>query len=543
MKPWLIQALIFVSLFVLLFSPGIAAFIVNDTPNQIAYFVVAQLGLFLVPVFIFHKRLRLYLYIATILAILAPVALMPLIFFKVEVNTDILTLVINTSFREAWELFGKLFIPIILSIVGYVVLYLYLIKHSIKSISLKKGLAISAAGLVAFVMSTTARTGTLNFSRSLRDGIVAYYPNNIAYNMVKYSSKMKKVDHEKLTENFTFSAHKKDTLNEKEVYVLVIGETARFNNWGLYGYHRNTSPRLGSRKDVLAYTDAATAGAMTELSVPLIITRATPSDFDLHYREKSVGAAFEESGFYTYWISNQADYFNIQMHKKEMDSVINVGSSRFGGDVVHDIVAVNTFDDLLKKSKSKKLFFVLHTIGSHFNYAMRYPESFEVFKPSAQNQALNPMNPANKEIMVNSYDNSILYTDMILDSLINILSETRAVSYLLYLSDHGEDLYDDTRMKFLHPPVPPSKYVAHIPFFIWTSPEYDSTYPSKFKTLKSHLNNPISSSDVFETLLDMANIAFPNANYRQSLASDSFRNSKQLILGGDMKLYHYNRLK
>jgi len=387
------------------------------------------------------------------------------------------------------------------------------------------------------------KSGTRDFGANVKTGLFSYYPNNIVYNVFKYSKKLKRVDHEALTKNFTFSAHKDDTLKQREIYVLVIGETSRAHNWGLYGYNRNTSPRLEKRQGLLPFTDASTAGAMTELSVPLIITRATPEDFDRHFREKGVGAAFDESGFKTYWISNQDDYFHILMHKKEMDSVVDLGGARSSTHSVYDISVVNEFENILKHDKNQKSFYILHTMGSHFNYSMRYPQNFEVFKPAGQNQAINPMNPANKGILVNSYDNSILYTDMILDSLISLLDKEKAVSYLLYLSDHGEDLYDDSRMKFLHPPTKPTAFVAHIPFFIWTSTLYDSIYPRKYQTLKSHLNSPISSHNVFETLLDMADISFPGQNLSESIASDSFQNSKQLLLGGDMKVYRFKDLK
>lgn len=528
---------------ILLFSPSLIGNYVEHLPLEIIYCLVIQGGLFLIPIVIFHKRLRLYFYLLLPMIILAPFVLIPPIFFGLEVNTDILTLVVNTTPQEGFELFGKLLVPFIISFLLYVLLYLLLVRSSIKSIRLHDGIATSILGIVVFLGGILIRSGTNQYYANVKAGLFSYYPTNLAFNVIKFSKKIRRIDHKELVKNFRYDAKKEDSLRNKEIYVLVIGETARFHNWGIYGYSRNTSPRLQKRTDLLAYTDVSTAGAMTELSIPLMITRALPNNFEQHYREKSVETAFKESGFQTYWISNQADYFNIQMHFKEVDSAFNLGDHLSGKEPIRDIEIVNKFQQVLNQNHSKRLFFILHTMGSHFNYNMRYPQSFDVFRPSGEGKSFNPMNKENKKIMVNAYDNSILYTDMILDSLMNILNKQNAVSYLIYLSDHGENLYDDDRMRFLHPPSVPTKFVAHIPFFVWTSSSYDSTYPIKYMELKKHVNNPVSSDNVFESLLDMANISYPGTNLSRSISSDKFQNSNQMILGGDMKIYYLKDLE
>lgn len=542
MKPRIKYFFIYFLLLLLLLSPSLVAYVIEKLPSRFILCILIQGGLLLLPFGIFHKNLRLYLYLLIGWILLAPFALISPVFFGIEMNTDFLILVINTTFREAIELFGKLIIPFILFFIVYVGLYIFLVKKSVKKISRKTGIFISILGIVMFMTGIISGTGFQNLAVNTKAGLVSYYPTDILYSALKYSEKIKRVDHEALIKNYTFQAKKEDTLKDREIYVLVIGETARYQNWGLNGYKRNTSPLLEKRKNLLSFSDVSTVGCMTELSVPLIITRAKPYDFEQHYSEKGISGAFAESGFQTYWISNQEDYFNIRMHVNELKNVINLAPSRSSSQSVYDIKVVDAFDSVLKNDHSKKIFFILHTMGSHFDYSKRYPPEFNVFRPSGNGEPINAMNPDNKEIMVNSYDNSILYTDMILDSLISLIKQENAVSYLMYLSDHGENLYDDSRMRFLHPPSEPTKYVAHIPFFIWTSPDYNSAYPQKTKELHNHLNSPISSGDVFETLLDMANITYPKANLNESISSDKFQNSKQEILGGDMKIYNFKNL-
>lgn len=535
--------LFFFLLLFLLISPGLVFLYLEQEPIDVVVCFVAGLAAFSIPVVLFSRRLRLYFYLISIVAIFAPFAWIPPVIFGLGLNTDILTLTLNTNFQEAYELFGTMIWPFLLFFLIYVISYFYLVRKVPKKISFKSGLAVSIIGVILLLTVTLIRKGTTNYYRDTKAMVFDHYPFDFLYSVVKYSDKLIRIDHKELVKNFKFNAVKKDSLHQRQIYVLVIGETARYHNWGLNGYSRNTSPRLSARTDMLNFKHAATAGCMTELSVPLIITRASAADYDLHYKEKSVSAAFSEAGFFSYWITNQGNYFNVEMHSEESDSVISLVNSYSSQFDVKDIDVVNRLDKMLQMDTTSNLFIVLHTMGSHFSYNKRYPPEYNVFRPSGGEESINPTKASNKPILVNAYDNSILYTDMILDSMMTILGKQQAVSYLLYLSDHGENLYDDKRQLFLHPPSKPSKYVAHIPFFIWTSPEYDSVYPDKLRTLKSHTERPISSDDVFESLLDMANISYAKSDSTHSLSSPGFRDSKQEILGGNTQLYYFKNLK
>lgn len=536
--------LIYFLLLILMVSPSLAYYYTTGRISDLVICFFAEAAIFSIPLIFFYKKPRLYLYLLSAIAIIAPMALIPPVIFGIELNSDILMLVLNTTKREALELFGTMLWPFIFVYIVYVGLFFFLVSNSPKKMNFKGAAFASIAGLVLLLVITAFRTGiSSNYFNNAKRIFFSYYPFNATYAAVKYSEKLQKIDHEELVKDFRFDAKKLDTVSLPEIYVLVIGETARSNNWQLNGYSRQTNPKLSKRSDVLDFKDAVTSGAMTELSVPLIVTRASSDNYDLHYHEKSVSEAFREAGFQTVWITNQVDYFNVSMHVKESDSVIDLHSLPRTGNNIYDIEIVNQLAKYLSNTHSKKLFIVLHTMGSHFSYNQRYPESFNIFQPSGKRDPINSMNAENKNIMVNAYDNSIVYTDMILDSIMNLLSEKKSVSYLLYLSDHGENLYDDNRMLFLHAPSVPSKYVAHIPFLIWTSNAYDSLYPNKYKFLKSHTDSPISSENVFETLLDMANIAYPKADLSESLSDKSFKPNDQKILGGDMKLYFYRKLK
>lgn len=535
--------LIYLLILILLISPSLAFYGTEKLPLDFLSAILIQGAIFSLPFVLFYRFPRLYFLLLLPIVLLAPFSLIPPVFFGLEVNTDILNLVRNTTFREARELFGSIAVYFIIFFLLYVFLYLFLVKKSPGKIKFYTGFLVSAAGLTVLILMTLLRSGTKDFTGGIKSSLVLYYPTNTVYSVVKNFSKIKKVDHAKLVENFTFGAVKKDSLAERQIYVLVIGETSRYANWGINGYHRNTTPLLGKRDDFLNFSDATTGASMTEQSVPIIITRASPDDLERHYREKTVEEAFRESGFKTYWITDQADFMNIRMHTDEIKNVISVGSSYSKRSTVHDILIVDELSRVLQSNPDSNLFIILHTMGSHFNYSSRYPDEFDVFRPSGGGKSFNPLLRQNKEIMVNSYDNSILYTDYILDSIMNTLENQRTVSYMLYLSDHGEDLFDDEREKSLHAFSEPSRFVAHIPFLIWTSSLYDSVYAEKFDILKQNQDKPISSDNVFETLLDMANITYRDVDSSKSIANPSFTDSEQKLLGGELKLFKYKDLK
>ena len=103
------------------------------------------------------------------------------------------------------------------------------------------------------------------------------------------------------------------------------------------------------------------------------------------------------------------------------------------------------------------LFFVLHTYGSHFNYFERYPREFAHFTPDEATE----VEVKNRQQLINAYDNSIRYTDYFLHHLIQILDSTNHTTALYYSPDHGEDLLDDDRKRFLHASPHPTYYQYH----------------------------------------------------------------------------------
>jgi glucan phosphoethanolaminetransferase (alkaline phosphatase superfamily) len=168
---------------------------------------------------------------------------------------------------------------------------------------------------------------------------------------------------------------------------------------------------------------------------------------------------------------------------------------------------------------------VLHTLGNHWNYSQRYPQSFDRWQPSL----FGVERPAYTDLKLkaainNSYDNSILYTDWFLSRVIARLKPAQAagpaITSLFYVADHGQTLYDGNCRLAFHGHN--TQYEFHVPALAWFSELYRDNYPDKVAQLERHRNARLSTENVFHTLLDMADIHYAGEQLDRSILSRNF---------------------
>jgi glucan phosphoethanolaminetransferase (alkaline phosphatase superfamily) len=460
--------------------------------------------------------------------------------------------------------YGYIIYPVY--VISLLVAYLAVKNHKFVRVAQKYKLMILAvfvALLSLFSLKVGAdlydRGGWKDVANGMREFytrlILRSYPVVYAYNAYGYIEQKIQINKLKvLKKGFLFGAVKDSQslqcagdqgCNSNQVVVLVIGETSRSRNWSLYGYNRVTNPRLQSRKEIIVFQDAVTAATHTLQALQLVLTRATPHNLTPVYTEKSILSAFGEAGYKTAWISNQ----NIS---GGVDTPINIIANeadfvsfpfkdyRIRGDF--DSVLVGKFEKFILENKGKPLFIVLHTMGSHELYRQRYPKDFEIFKPVVTGDDYNFASEGMREKLVNTYDNSILYTDYILDAFVDVLERNADESVLLYFSDHGENLLDDDGYSFGHGGVIPTLYVTDVPMLMWMSEEYRRLYPEKYSNAVGNALSPVSNLDVFDTLLGISGIEIPGYFRSRSLVS-SIDPVKRYILNTNYKPILYDSLR
>ena len=357
------------------------------------------------------------------------------------------------------------------------------------------------------------------------------YPANALYNLYFAINKAERNRKYHITSaDFKFDATKLEQAEGKrEIYVLVVGETSRAMEWSLYGYERKTTPRMEALDGLVHFTDVVTQSNNTHKSVPIILSAASAENYGVLYDEKSIVTAFKEAGLRTLVIANQKLTTSmIGAFYREADTFIDMSAFNTGSTLtsLHDAAIL----PYLKKELDKEdgnLFVVLHTYGSHFNYHERYPKEFRFYRPDKA----EGIRASYKKELRNAYDNSIHYTDYVLGEIVDMLAKTNAPASMLYLSDHGEDIFDDSRARYLHASPIPTYYQLHIPYVIWFSKAYRESYPQKYLEAQAHETYPVSTNSVFHTMLDIAGVRTPVADSTFALTNRAFKVRDRMYLG------------
>lgn len=331
---------------------------------------------------------------------------------------------------------------------------------------------------------------------------------------------------------FRFGAVQADPARTPDVIVMVLGESARYDRWRINGYARQTNPLLSQEANLVALQDLITSVSATRLSVPVIISRK-PAMQSLQdgFTEKSFLSAFREAGYKTFWLSNQISFGKfdtpVSVFAKEADEVEFLNLGGFTHRSNYDEVLLGPFERALLDPAPKKLI-VLHTLGSHWNYAQRHPAAFERWQPSLAGIAKPVLTDGALEAQLNnSYDNSILYTDWFLAQLIGQLKAGEQAAALMYVADHGQTLYDGACRQVFHGHN--NQHEFHVPAFAWYSDRYRERFPDKVAQLRAHRAARLSTENIFHTLVDLGDIRYPDERLERSIASDKLTRHKRYV--------------
>ena len=433
------------------------------------------------------------------------------------IATDMFTNLLTTNPGEAGELLGNIYPSVVLVCVIYLPL-LWLAAREIghkRYITRTARMNIGLTGAALFAVGLLALWPAYHVSEErhvLRDEI---FPLTIMYNLGLSGSEFRKsYNFHKTSEGFTYEAERTAEAPGREVYVYIIGEASRAMNWQLYGYGRETNPLLSGVGDLVVFRDVLTQSNTTHKSVPLILSSVATGEHEELYRRKGLPALFNEAGFDTWFISNQSPQGAMIDHlAHDARHVIYIRSPR------HDTQLLDEMRKALERSTSQKLLFVLHCYGSHFSYHQRYPREFAHFQPDNDVAIARQHRP----MLVNAYDNSIRYTDYFLAQTIDYLRSLKGTSSaLLYCADHGEDLIDDDRERFLHASPTTTAYQLYVASLAWFSEDYRTHFPEKAAAAEANETAPATTHALFHTMADMASIRGRFLTTKVSLVSPDF---------------------
>jgi lipid A ethanolaminephosphotransferase len=433
--------------------------------------------------------------------------------FDVIIDKLMIQNVVQTSVKEAGDLFtGKLVLyGVGLGFLPALVLY----RMRLPVLSWRQGLVQRLVLILALlvVVASQAVIFSQNYASFFREQkTMRYYINPLKpiYSAFTFASGLIErapTQVEALGRDAVIPA----TDVDRELIILVLGETARWDRFSLNGYSKPTNPLLATEK-VVSFSNFASCGTSTAVSVPCMFSpfgRDTFSDKKFKSSE-NVLDVLAHAGVTVLWRDNNSDSKGVAVR---LNNVTYQDYKTAPTNTVCDIECRDEgmlvgLQEFINQHPTGDITIILHQMGSHGPaYYKRYPAAFEQFKPACQN---NLLEKCSVEEISNAYDNTILYTDYFLSKVIAFLkgNTPKFETAMFYVSDHGESLGE--KGVFLHgmPYAIAPESQTHVGAIMWLSDNFmsDNLKGVSFEALKAKEHVPYTHDNLFHTLLGMMEI-------------------------------------
>ncbi|MDR1289435.1 MAG: sulfatase-like hydrolase/transferase [Holosporales bacterium] len=299
--------------------------------------------------------------------------------------------------------------------------------------------------------------------------------------------------------------------NESQTYVIVIGESVNKEHMSIYGCDINTTPNFDAIKsELMVFREVRSAHCHTQKALKGMLC------FDEDFANGDIITFFNQAGFKTFWFSNQYTSGNCDSLTAMIGSLADV--KKFINNAHYRTKLSSNYDEKLieylrmaLQDKAKKKIIFLHLMGSHLPYSKRYPPNFDIFKGENRSNG--------KSVGVAQYNNSILYTDYILRRIIDLVRDLNDNSFVLYFSDHGEDVTEKPDSPHSHVESLSTPEMFDIPFIIWLSDIYkvvNKKFIDEWDTSKIYKTN-----NLIHSIVEIAR-----------LTSDKFDEKKSIFFSG-----------
>lgn len=442
------------------------------------------------------------------------------------IGVDMFLNVVTTNMTEINELLGNLLIAIGIILLLYLPAIIYGIIFTVRRQFLQPGFRkrYLKVSLCSFIISLVITLAAAIFSGYEPDRDM--FPINIFRNLATAFERTEQLGKYELTSaGFTYDAEYQQPDSVPEIYVMVIGETGRAANWSLGGYERNTNPRLSGIENLVYFPYTLSESNTTHKSVPMLISPLSGEDFNDIGKYKSALTLFKEAGFRTAFFSNQQrNRSYTEFFANEADTTVylsDLNVPQYDGELV------NLLKKQIEDTAARRQFIILHCYGSHFKYADRYPAGSGSFKPDDAADA----NKSNRDRLINAFDNTIEYADSCLAEVYNAINRPGVRGAMVFATDHGEDIFDDSRNRFLHASIVPTYYQLHVPMLVAVSDHYAEYNPQSIRQLRQNSRRQASSTkSLFNTIVDLSGINTPYLDLTKSLASPSYSEPRRIFV-------------
>ncbi|HGN1705979.1 TPA: phosphoethanolamine transferase CptA [Providencia rettgeri] len=517
-------------------------------------------SLWLIPAFLFPKKIKLVAgLIGIILWLSSVVALAYFVVYGHQISQSVMFVMFETNTNEAGEFLKQYFSFKVLGVIIAYTLVAIFLWTRLKPVVLPKSGRIGISLLILIILF-----GVPYYNKGIKQdrplaNVASYVNSKLAYaapwqfvsGYFLYKNQLANMeelihDNSKIPplENFVDANG-----NTPRTFVLVIGESTSRDRMSLYGYKRPTTPELDElAKDypnnLSVFNDVVTSRPYTIEALQQILTFATQTEPELFNSRPSIMNMMKQAGFKTFWITNQQTMTErntlLTAFSRQTDKQYYLNNDMAQSSRIYDDVVFAPFKEALADPAEKK-FIVVHLLGTHMRYEFRYPEDKAVFK---EKDSIVPDNLDDDQVKdYNAYDNAQHYNDYIVSSLIKDFDTSKENGFLIFFSDHGEDVYDTPPHDMLgRSEGKPSKIIYNVPFLVWQSPEWLMTHQFD---LNNKTSRPFSNMDFIYAWSDLAGLNYTGFEPEKSLFNDTFKpqpryigdpeNKSSLMLYDDLK--------
>lgn len=487
------QFVLFNSILITLLNFNLHSFVYEKLSQNLLLtlvFIVAYFGLVhMIFSLIFVKYLTKILSIFFILS--SCISLYFITFYGILIDSDMIQNVVQTDVKEVKDLLSwRLVLSVIIVLLFCIFILKIRIENNVEQEFFKRiRVRILSAFLGCFIFLIFFMPLSKTFIpffrtyNEIRMYNVPFYP---IYAVYRYYVRFLKPKSEFKT--IGDDAFKEDNATKK-LLVLVVGETARAANYSLGEYAKNDTNFYTNKNNVVFFDNFSSCGTATAVSLPCMFSLSKRQNYSSSEYQENVMDILQKTGVKASWIDN------------------NSGGCKGVCDRLSDKQQLSSdWDENLLPSLKERLgnldtqnIIVLHLQGSHGpTYYKRYPNEFKKFTPTCDT---NELSKCDSEALINTYDNTLLYTDYLLSEIIKLLKEKKDYeSSLLYLSDHGESLGENGIYLHGMPYAIAPRHQTHIPVIFWSSDENLMT------TVQNHKSLNLSQDNLFSTLLGYFNI-------------------------------------
>lgn len=496
--------------------------------------------LWLVPIFLFPQKTRnVTLIVGLLIWLSALPAFAYFLVYKQELSQSLIFIIFESNKAESSEyLKNYLSFSILIKVFIFSIIPFFIWKKipAFLNISLKKSY-LFAIIILALIFSypiirAIQQNKLSSVYKSLNKHFISAPPWQLVLGYANYQRELNEV--ELFLHTFNQSKPLQDFKEEVKplptTAVIVIGESSTRLHFGIYGYHRDTNPKLSSIKNELKIFKRVYASRPNTIeSLEQVLSFADQLHPDLYKTKPTLIAMMKQAGYKTIWISNQqtltARNTILTTFARQTDQQIWLNNARSQNSYSFDEKVLEPFSHALQDKAEKKLI-IVHLIGTHMSYKYRYPDTYDYFKKASD---LPKELSEDKVEKINAYDNAVRYNDTIVYELIKRLKSVNQHSLLTYFSDHGEDVFDSEGHDFQgRNEASPTHPMYAIPFIVWTS---NNWFRKKILDDVNVLNRQYDNADFIYTFSDLMGMNYRDYDPTESILSKSF--SADTILVGN----------